>query len=98
MQLSGKRLQVHHYPQVTSLCKAFCVEVENEYEAIKMVNALADQHIWLFQNRIIPDYANSFNVAMWDGSEWVDYWNEKEQMNWEDFEAVYENEIISQIN
>jgi hypothetical protein len=30
---------------------------------------------------------------MWDGSKWVEYWNEDEQMNWEDFDAVYENEL-----
>ncbi len=49
---------------------------------------------------MIPDYCNILNVVMWDEEEkeWMDYWNEAEQMNWEDFEAVYENEIISQID
>lgn len=91
MKLSGKRLQVHHYPQVP--CNPFCVDVKDEYEAIKIINTLADQHVWLFKNRIIPDYANSLNVVMWDGNEWVDYWNEEERMNWDDLEAVYENEL-----
>lgn len=95
MTLSGNRLQVHHYPQLP--CEPFSVDVENEHEAIKIINTLADQHIWLLKNKLIPDYNNTFNVVMLDGSEWVDYWNEAEKMNWEDFEAVYENEIISQI-
>lgn len=92
MQLSGKRLQVHHYPQVP--CNPFSVEVKDEYEAAKMIDTLADQHIWLFKNLLIPDYCNSFNVVMWDGSEWVDYWNEAEQMNWDDFEEAYADELI----
>lgn len=91
MKLSGKRLQVHHYPQVP--CSPFCVDVKDEYEAAKIIDTLADQHIWLLKNKLIPDYCNSFNVVMWDGSEWVDYWNESEQMNWDDLEAVYENEL-----
>lgn len=95
MLLSGKRLKIQHFPQLP--CEPFEVEVKDEHEAIKMINALADQHIWLFKNKIIPDYCNSFNVVMEDGGDWVDYWNEEEKMNWEDFEAVYENEIISQI-
>jgi len=96
MTLPGKRLQVHHFPQVP--CQSFTVEVKDEYEAIRLINILADQHIWLFQNKIIPDYCNTFNVTMWDGSDWVDYYNEAEEMTWDDFEAIYENEIISQIN
>lgn len=95
MQPSGKRLQVHHYPQMLSVTKAFIVDVKDEYEALKMINTLADQHIWLFQHQLIPDYCNSFNVVMWDGKEWVDYWNEEEQMNWDDLEAVYEDELTN---
>jgi hypothetical protein len=92
MTLTGKKLQVHHYPQVP--CTPFAVDVKDEYEAAKMIDTLADQHVWLFKNKIIPDYCNSFNVVMLDGSEWVDYWNEAEQMGWDDLEAVYENELI----
>lgn len=96
MQLSGKRLQVHHYPQLP--CEPFVVDIENEYEAIKIINTLADQHIWLYKNYLIPDYCNSFSVVMLEHGEWINYWNEYEKMNWEDFEALYENEIISQID
>lgn len=93
MTLSGKRLKVQHYPQIP--CNPFEVEVKDEYEAARMMNALADQHIWLFKNRIIPDYSNILNVLMWDeeGKDWIDYWNEAEQMNWDDLEAVYEDEL-----
>lgn len=98
MKLSGKRLQVNHYAQLP--CTPFTVEVKDEYEAIKIINTLADQHIFLFKSKMIPDYANCFTVTMWneEEKEWLDYWNEEEQMNWEDFEAVYENETISQID
>lgn len=98
MKLSGKRLQVWHYPQLP--CEPFKVDVKDELEAIKIINTLADQHIWLFKNKFIPDFANTLIVQMWDenGKEWVSYYNEEEQMEWEDFEAVYENEIISQID
>lgn len=96
MKLTGKRLQVNHYAQLP--CTPFTVEVKDELEAIKIIETLADQHIWLFKNKYIPDYCNSFSVDMWEGDEWVEYWNEEEQMNWDDFEAVYENEIISQID
>lgn len=95
MKLSGKRLKIQHFPQLP--CNPFEVEVKDEHEAIKMINTLADQHIWLLKNKLIPEYCNTFNVVMWEKDEWVDYWNYEEIMNWEDFEAVYENEIISQI-
>jgi len=98
MKLSGKRLQVWHYPQINH--GAFKVDVKDEYEAIKIINTLADQHIWLFKNKFIPDFANALIVQMWDetGQEWVSYYNEEEQMDWDDFETLYENEIISQID
>lgn len=98
MKLSGKRLQVWHYPQLP--CEPFQVDVLDEHEAIKTINTLADQHNWLFKNKFIPDFCNSFLVVMWNPchNEWIEYYNEEEQMNWEDFEAVYENEIISSID
>lgn len=98
MKLTGKRLQVWHYPQVP--CEAFQVEAKDEYEAAKIINTLADQHIWLLQNKLIPDYSNAFEVVMWDEEEqdWAVYYNEEEKLSWEEFEEVYENEIISQIH
>ncbi len=97
MKLTGKRLQVWHYPQVP--CEPFIVDVKDEYEAVKIINTLADQHIWLLQNKLIPDYSNTFEVVMFDVKEqdWAVYFNEEEGLTWEEFEEVYENEIISQI-
>lgn len=91
MNLSGKKLQVWHFPQFP--CEPFKVDVRDEHEAIKMIKTLSDQHVWLYQNNIIPDYANAFNVVMWEDGEWAEYWNEVEQMDWDEFEAVYENEL-----
>lgn len=92
MKLSGKKLQVWHFPQMP--CPAFTVDVKDEYEAIKMINTLADQHIWLFQNKLIPDYCNNLTVMMWEKGEWVDYYNYEEKMEWDDFETSYEDELI----
>lgn len=94
MKLLGKRLQVWHYPQPFS--PAFKVDVKDEHEAIKIINTLADQHIWLFKNKFIPDYSNAFTVMMEENGKWVDY--ENDGMVWVDFETLYENEIISQID
>lgn len=91
MTLSGKRLQVWHSPQLP--CQPFKVDVKDEYEALKMINTLADQHIWLFKNKIIPDYVNSFVVVMHDRNEWVPYYNTEEDMEWDAFEITYENEL-----
>lgn len=91
MTLSGKRLQVWHYPQMP--CTPFTVDVKDEYEAMKMINTLADQHCWLFQNKIIPDYSNNFMVVMWEDGEWVDYYNHEAQMGWDDFEDNHEDEL-----
>lgn len=91
MVLSAKRLQVHHYPQIP--CDYFCVNVKDEYEAIKIITILAAQHIWLFTNKIIPDYNNIMEVIMWNGREWIPYYNEEECMDWNDFATTYENEL-----
>lgn len=94
MKLSGKKLQVQHFPQVP--CKPFCVDVKDEFDAYRIGNILADQHCFLFNEKFIPDYANAVLVMMWDEEtkEWVDYYNDNEQMDWTDFETVYEDELI----
>lgn len=100
MKLLGKRLQVWHYPQLP--CEPFKIDVKDEHEAIKIIEIIGDQHIWLYKNKMIPDYCNSFAVMMWEEelgiNEWVEYWNDEEKLNWQDFEAVFENEIISSID
>lgn len=94
MKLSGKKLQVHHYAQIP--CKPFCVDVKDENEAYKIAKTLADQHLFLLEQRIIPDYANVIGVVMWDEDEkhWVDYYNEQEGVYWDDIESLIENKNV----
>ena len=98
MQLIKNKLQVRHYPQLP--CRPFCVDVKNEFEAKKILDTLANQHLWLYENRIIPDYCNVIEVVMLEeedgNSDWISYWNEKEQMEWNEFEKMYltKNETV----
>ena len=64
MKKVKNKLQVRHYAQVP--CEPFCVDVSDEVEAKKIKDVLADQHLFLFEQKIIPDYANSICVVMWD--------------------------------
>jgi len=84
----SNKLRVLHYPQIP--CDPFIVEVNDEEQAHLIVETLADQHIFLFEKRIIPDYANIILVQMWGGDEdetpdWVDYYNEKVDMEFNEF-------------
>lgn len=90
------KLQVIHYPQVP--CQPFCVDVKDEEQALLVMNTLANQHLFLYENNFIPDYSNAIMVVMWDESpdgdadgvpEWVDYWNEEEGMQFEEFAETY---------
>ena len=92
------KLRVVHYPQIGSSGSGFEVEVKDEEQAYFVINLLANQHLWLFENRIIGDYANAILVQMYDESidkenrqpyGWCDYWNEEECMDWEDVEENY---------
>lgn len=93
MEKVSKKLRVAHYPQVP--CKPFVVEVKDEECAFLVAETLANQHLFLFENRFIPDYANSIIVQMWDdvdgegNFDWTDYWNEQEQMEWDEFVDTY---------
>ena len=94
MQLVNNKLEVRHFAQVP--CKPFCVPVKDEHEAFKIINVLANQHLFLFDQKIIPDYANVILVVMWDKNEndWIDYYNESEECDWA---AIEEQLNISQI-
>lgn len=90
------KIRVCHFPQIP--CKPFIVEVNNEREAYLIEQVFANQHLWLFENKIIPDYCNAITVEMWEGEidhdgdmihDWVDYWNESECMEWEEFKQTY---------
>jgi len=94
MQKIKKKLRVLHYPQVP--CKPFFVDVKDEEQALLIRNTLANQHLFLYENNIIPDYANAISVVMWDENsdgegtpDWVDYYNEEENMEFDEFVETY---------
>ncbi len=95
------KLQVRHYAQIP--CEPFCVDVKDEEDAKRIMDMLAEQHLFLFKNKIIPDYANSIMVLMWEEDSdgegnpgWVNYWNEAEMMDWAEFEETYLTNPISE--
>ncbi len=81
------KLRVVHIPQVPM--KGFEVEVRNEREAYLVYQTLANQHLFLYENNVIPDYSNVIFVEMFEDGEWVSYWNEKEMMEWDDMVNEY---------
>lgn len=85
------KLRVLHYPQVP--CTPFFVEVKSEEEAFFIQKTLADQHLYLFDNNLIDDYANSILVVMWNEEEqdWEDYYNEDEAMEFDELVETYLN-------
>lgn len=97
MKKVKNKLRVCHFAQVP--CNPFTVDVVDEIEAKRIMDVLANQHLFLFDQRIIPDYANVICVMMWDddldedenGEKWTDYWNEEEGMEWGEFEEEYLN-------
>lgn len=91
MNLVDKPIRVVHFPQVGSCRESFVVPVMNEREAYLIKETLANQHIFLFENNIIPDYSNSIFVETWeeDYNEWHDYYNEEESMDWKQFVEAY---------
>jgi len=89
MKPVNKKLRVEHYPQIP--CEPFFVDVKDEQQAWFVKNLLADQHLFLYNNNIIPDYANVICVVMWDeeDNEWVDYYNEEEEMDFDEIKNEY---------
>jgi hypothetical protein len=73
-------------------------DVGEEIEAKKIMEVLADQHLFLYDNNMIPDYSNTIIIVMWcdldgDGDMgWGDYWNDAEQMDWHEYVETYLNE------
>lgn len=86
------KLRVAHYPQIP--CKPFTVEVKDESEAKKIVDVLTEQHLWLYDHKMIPDYCNAITVEMYDADideetgdpyGWVEYWNHEEMCEFDEF-------------
>jgi hypothetical protein len=93
MQNVPNKLRVCHYPQIP--CKPFIVEVKDEEQAFLVAEVMANQHNFLFENRMIPDYSNAITVEMLDdvdgdgNFDWCDYFNEQEQMEWDELVETY---------
>ena len=94
MKKVTNKLRVLHYPQIP--CKPFIVEVKDEEQAFLISETLANQHLFLFDNNMIPDYSNVITVEMWDENsdgegtpDWVDYYNEEEAMEFDEFVETY---------
>lgn len=86
------KLRVVHYPQIP--CKPFIVEVENEREAYLVSETLANQHLWLLEENIIPDFNNIIHVEMLGGNvecaeEWQEYYNDEEKMDWDELKETF---------
>jgi hypothetical protein len=94
MKKVKNKLRVLHYPQVP--CEPFFVDVKDEEQALLIRETLANQHLFLLDNNFIPDYANAISVVMWDENSdgegtngWVDYYNEEEGMEFDEFVETY---------
>lgn len=92
MKKVKNKLRVVHFPEVDLCRSCFTVEVKDEKQANFVLNTLANQHLWLERNGLIGDYSNAIFVEMKDeNDEWVDYWNEEEIMEWDEFVETYLN-------
>ena len=91
------KMRVCHFPQVP--CEPFVVEVQDEVEAFRIVDILAQQHLFLLSKKMIPDYSNVICVEMYeedvDGSghpDWCDYFNESVGMDFDELSETYLND------
>lgn len=87
----NKPLRVSHYPELGM--NPFYTEAKDEKEAFKIINTLADHHLYLFNSSIINDYSNMLSVEMCNfpaGEEslWEDYYNNEMDMDWEEVERT----------
>jgi hypothetical protein len=81
------RFKIYHYPQVP--CKPFKVEVDSIEKAMLLEKVLAEQHLFLLKENIIPDYCNVITVQMWNEEEqdWCDY--DTDGNDWETIQELY---------
>ena len=93
MKLVENKLRVVHVPQVPM--EGYSVEVFNEREAFLIEQAFAGQHLFLYSKNVIPDYSNVIFVEMFKNGKWVDYYNEDEMMDWDEFVETYEDYVNS---
>ena len=87
----AKKLRVVHIPQLGADGDPFIVEVNNEKEANLVLNTIANQHLWLFENNYIPDYSNALFVEMYENGEWVEYYNDELNLTWGEYVEYLES-------
>lgn len=87
MKETINKLRIKHFAQIP--CKPFIVEVKDEVDAARIIDILAMQHLFLYNQKIIPDYSNALIVEMFEDDEWVDYFNDDEGMDFNEFENTY---------
>lgn len=88
-----KRLRVTHIPQVPM--KGFEVEVMSEREAYLLCEVFANQHLFLYENNVIPDYSNAIIVEQWEDGEWQVFFDHKNGLEWDDFVAEFEDQLMN---
>ena len=49
-----------HFPQIP--CKPFVVESDDLQYLVNVKKVLVDQHLFLFENKMIPDYCNTVAI------------------------------------
>lgn len=69
------KYRVAHFPQVP--CKAFHVEVESVEQGLFLMETLWEYDMFQFKNKIKPDYSNATCFQVFEGDEWVDWYNEE---------------------
>lgn len=81
------KFRVTHFPQVGN-ANSFCVHCDTEMEVALIVNTLSLQHLWLFNNKFIPDYANVLIVESYNEDDrcWEAFENPDNHDDWEDHE------------
>lgn len=84
-----KKLRVVHYPQIP--CSPFIYDVLNEREAYVLVDALAKQHLFLYDQNMIPDYSNAIIVEQWDeiAEEWEEFFDEGSGLDFDEYVEEY---------
>ena len=101
MKNTKNKLRVVHFPQL-GFKESFKIEVKDEEQASFTIKLLATQHLWLEKNKIIPDYSNVIIVEMYDEEfdeetnqpyGWINYYNDEEEMEWEEIEETYFSKI-----
>ena len=67
---------------------SFCVHCDTEMEVALIVNTFSLQHLWLFNNKRIPDYANVLIVESYNEEDrcWESFDEPETFCDWEDYE------------